>query len=139
VSHQPTQADRLRDAINETRLSRRRLAQLLLGEEASEQQIASKKSQITKWLGGKPGISDLNALELARAFNEASGFERYEATHFFKSNDRRPEWADEVARIAEERERDRAAYQEEIRKLREELETTRQEILYEIDRAKEAS
>lgn len=132
-----TQAERLRQAIIDAEISRLELARLMEDEGTPPDRVRNTKRMIVRWLRGG-GISDPNAVRIARAFNKREP-DRYELTHFLKEPELQPKWADEVAALHEERQRDREAYQAELRRLREELERTRQEVFYEIERMREAS
>lgn len=126
-----------------------RLARIMAGPDASTARVTSIHKQIVKWVKGKPGISDENAVRIARAFNTLTPG-RYEDSHFLKEPDREPSWAEEMANLMRLRQRDLRTYRAELRKLREqiekereqmaqELEVTRQEVEYELDRLRRAS
>lgn len=108
-----SQAERLSLALRTTGVSRRQLAIALLDGDASKQRIESKKSQITRWLGGKHGISENNARALAAAFRKLG--HGYTDEAFARSPGAPRSWHEEMASIWEAQQE----ILEELKKLRE--------------------
>ena len=96
-----------------TGVSRRQLAIALLGDDATPARIASKKTQILRWLKGTHGMSDATARKVAAAFTSL-GHPHTERA-FFADPVAPRSWREEMAEIRANQNK----ILEELRKLRE--------------------
>jgi len=112
-----TQGQRLAEALRTTGVSRRELAIALIGGEPSPSKIASKKTQILRWLKGDHGMSDDTARKVAAAFTSL-GHPHTERA-FFRDPAAARSWQEEIALMRKRQDEIRDEILEEIRKLRE--------------------
>lgn len=108
-----SQAERLAEAIETTGVSRRRLAIALLGAGASREKIASKKTQIGRWINGQHHMTDDTAKKVAAAFTSL-GHPHTERAFLDDPTGPRS-WQEQVAAIAARQDQ----ILEELQKLRE--------------------
>lgn len=116
VAPNPSQAERLREALRQTKLARRRLA-ILLQEQQPERSLENIRRQLNKWIkdDGK-GWSDETSERLSAAFRTAG--HAFHATYFMKDPNQEQTWAQEMADLAQRQ----ASLEHELRAKLEEFE-----------------
>lgn len=93
----PPQAQRLRDALKQTQLTRRRLAILLL-EQQPDRTLENVRRQLNKWIqDDRTGWSDETAERLSAAFQAAG--HAFPPTYFMKNPNQPPTWAEQMAEV----------------------------------------